>query len=145
MKFVIQRVKHANVRVDNAVIGNIAKGLLVLVGITDTDTKETADYMVKKLVNMRIFTDAQDKMNLSVKDVQGQLLLVSQFTLYADCSKGNRPSFVQAAKPDYANELYQYVIEACKQEIPVVEQGEFGAHMEVELINDGPVTIVLEH
>lgn len=144
MKFVIQRVSKASVTVENNVIGRIDKGFLVLVGITHSDTKEIANAMIKKLINLRIFTDSQDKMNLSIKDVGGSLLLVSQFTLYADCSHGNRPGFTDAAKPDYANELYEYIISECKKyEVPV-ETGEFGADMKVELLNDGPVTIVLD-
>ena len=144
MKFVIQRVKNANVVVENNIIGSINQGFLVLIGITDSDTRETADTMVKKLINLRIFKDSQDKMNLSIKDVGGSLLLVSQFTLYADCSHGNRPGFTSAAKPDFANELYEYIISEClKYEIPV-ETGEFGADMKVSLLNDGPVTIILD-
>jgi len=144
MKFVIQRVTHANVTVDNSVIGKIEKGFLVLIGITSNDTKETADAMVKKLINLRVFTDNQDKMNLSLKDIGGSLLLISQFTLYADCTHGNRPGFTSAAKPDYANELYEYIISECKKyEVPV-QKGEFGAHMKVSLLNDGPVTIILD-
>lgn len=143
MKFVIQRVSKASVTVKNKVIGKIDKGFLVLVGITHSDTKEVANAMIKKLINLRIFTDSQEKMNLSLRDVNGSLLLVSQFTLYADCSHGNRPGFTDAAKPDYANELYEYIISECKKyEIPV-ETGEFGADMKVELLNDGPVTIIL--
>lgn len=144
MKFLIQRVKSANVKVNENVIGSINKGLLVLVGITESDNKEIADYLVKKLVNMRIFEDDNKKMNRSLKDVNGELLIVSQFTLYADCSSGNRPSFTNAAKPDYAKQLYDYVIDKCKEQINIVEQGEFGAKMQVELVNDGPVTIMLE-
>ena len=144
MKFVVQRVKNANVVVENNVIGSINQGFLVLIGITDSDTREIADAMVKKLINLRIFKDSQDKMNLSIKDVGGSLLLVSQFTLYADCSHGNRPGFTSAAKPDFANNLYEYIISEClKYEIPV-ETGEFGADMKVSLLNDGPVTIILD-
>lgn len=144
MKFVIQRVSKASVTVENNVIGKIDNGFLVLVGITHSDTKEIANAMIKKLINLRIFTDSQDKMNLSLKDVNGSLLLVSQFTLYADCSHGNRPGFTDAAKPVYANELYEYIISECKKyEIPV-ETGEFGADMKVDLLNDGPVTIILD-
>lgn len=143
MKFVIQRVSKASVTVENNVIGRIDKGFLVLVGITHSDTKEIANAMIKKLINLRIFTDSQDKMNLSIKDVAGSLLLVSQFTLYADCSHGNRPGFTDAAKPDYANELYEYIISECKKYDVLVQTGEFGADMKVELLNDGPVTIIL--
>lgn len=144
MKFVIQRVKNASVTIDNNVTGSIEQGFLVLIGITDSDTKEIANTMVRKLINLRIFNDSQDKMNLSLKDIGGSLLLVSQFTLYADCSHGNRPGFTQAAKPDFANKLYEYIISECrKHEVPV-ETGEFGADMKVSLLNDGPVTIVLD-
>ena len=144
MKFVIQRVENANVTVDNEIIGEINKGYMVLIGIHQNDTKEIADYMVRKLLNLRVFEDENDKMNLSIKDVNGELLLISQFTLYGDCSGGNRPSFTEAAKPEIANELYEYIIEKCKKEITKVEKGKFGAHMKVSLINDGPVTIILE-
>lgn len=144
MKFVIQRVKHASVTVDSNVLGKIDSGFLVLIGITESDTKEIADSMVKKLINLRIFNDSQGKMNLSIKDVEGSLLLISQFTLYADCSHGNRPGFTNAAKPDYANELYEYIVSNVKQYDVPVETGKFGADMKVELLNDGPVTIVLD-
>lgn len=144
MKFVIQRVTEASVTVENKTIGAIRKGLLVLIGIANQDTREIADKMVKKLIGLRIFDDAEGKTNLSLKDVDGQLLLISQFTLYADCKKGNRPSFINAGAPDYANELYKYIISECKREVPVVQQGEFGAEMKVSLINDGPFTIVLD-
>lgn len=144
MRFVIQRVKNASVTVENNVTGKIEQGFLVLIGITDSDTKEIADAMVKKLINLRVFKDSQDKMNLSIKDIGGSLLLVSQFTLYADCRHGNRPGFTLAAKPDYANELYEYMIEECKKYDVPVETGEFGADMKVYLLNDGPVTIILD-
>lgn len=144
MKFVVQRVKNAQVDVDNKIVGKINKGFMVLIGITHTDTKEIADYLVKKLINLRVFKDEKGKMNLSLKDVEGELLLISQFTLYADCSSGNRPSFTDAAKPDFANELYEYIIEECKKKIRKVESGIFGADMKVSLLNDGPVTIILE-
>lgn len=144
MRFLIQRVKKAKVEVNSEIIGNTEKGYLVLIGLTHTDTKETADYLIKKLINLRIFEDDKGKMNLSLKDVEGSLLLVSQFTLYADCTNGNRPSFTQAAKPEFANELYQYIINECKKQCKKVETGIFGADMQVELINDGPVTILLE-
>ena len=144
MKFVVQRVKNANVVVENNIVGSINQGFLVLIGITHSDTKEIADAMVKKLINLRVFKDSQDKMNLSIKDIGGSLLLVSQFTLYADCSHGNRPGFTSAAKPDFANNLYEYIISECmKYEIPI-ETGEFGADMKVSLLNDGPVTIILD-
>jgi len=144
MKFLIQRVKSANVKVDENVIGKINNGLMVLVGITESDNKEIADYLINKLVNMRIFEDDNKKMNRSLLDVKGELLIVSQFTLYADCSSGNRPSFTNAARPEQAKQLYNYIINKCKEQINIVEQGEFGAKMQVELINDGPVTIMLE-
>ncbi|MBP3255684.1 MAG: D-tyrosyl-tRNA(Tyr) deacylase [Clostridia bacterium] len=145
MKLVIQRVKYASVEVDKKVVGKIDKGFLVLLGVGPEDTTENADYLVKKLINLRVFTDENDKMNLSIKDIDGELLIISQFTLYADCSQGNRPSFTGAAKPDKANELYEYFIEKCKENnIKKVEHGIFGADMKVELLNDGPVTILLE-
>lgn len=144
MKFVIQRVKNAQVEVDNNTVGKIDKGFLVLIGVTHTDTKEIADYLVKKLINLRIFENENGKMNLSLKDVDGSILLVSQFTLYANCSEGNRPSFTEAAKPDFANELYEYIISECNKKINKVETGIFGTDMKVTLVNDGPVTIILE-
>ncbi len=144
MKLVIQRVKNSKVTVDNKITGKIEKGFLVLLGVTHTDTKETADFLVKKMCNLRVFTDENDKMNLSIKDIDGELLIVSQFTLYADCKKGNRPSFVDSAKPEMAEELYKYFVEQCQKEVKNVETGIFGAHMEVELLNSGPVTIILE-
>ena len=144
MKFVVQRVKRAKVEVENNVVGEINEGFLVLIGITHKDNKQIADYLVKKLINLRVFEDENGKMNLSLKDIKGALLLVSQFTLYADCSNGNRPSFTEAAKPDFAKELYEYVISECKNEVDNVQTGIFGAEMSVELTNDGPVTIMLE-
>lgn len=144
MKLLIQRVANANVKVDDKIVGKIDKGFLVLCGVTHTDTKETADYLVKKLLNLRVFEDENEKMNLSLKQVNGELLIVSQFTLYADTSSGNRPSFINAAKPDMANELYEYFCSQCAKEGIHVEKGVFGAHMEVSLLNDGPVTIMLE-
>ena len=144
MKFVVQRVKSAQVDVDNRTVGKIDNGFLVLIGITHTDTKEIADYLVKKLINLRIFEDENEKMNLALGNIKGSLLLVSQFTLYADCSGGNRPSFTEAAKPEFANELYEYIISECKKKINKVETGIFGADMQVSLVNDGPVTIILE-
>lgn len=144
MKLVVQRVKNSKVTVENKITGKIEEGFLVLLGVTHTDTKETVDYLVKKLCNLRIFTDENDKMNLSIKDIDGELLVVSQFTLYADCQKGNRPSFVNSADPEMANELYEYFVEQCRKEIKKVETGIFGAHMKVDLLNDGPVTIILE-
>lgn len=144
MKLVVQRVKNAEVKVDGKTTGSIEKGFLVLLGVTHTDTKETVDYLVKKLCKLRIFEDENEKMNLGLKDVGGSLLIVSQFTLYADCSEGNRPSFINAAKPDMANELYEYFCDKCKEQGIKVEKGIFGADMKVSLLNDGPVTIILE-
>lgn len=144
MKFVIQRVLEANVKVDENIIGQINKGFLVLIGVSNTDTKEIADKMMRKMIGLRIFEDENGKTNLSLSDVQGSLLLVSQFTLYANCKKGNRPSFTDAGSPDYANTMYEYIIEKCKESVPVVETGSFGADMKVSLINDGPFTIVLD-
>ena len=144
MKLVIQRVKHASVTVEGNVTGKIGKGFLVFIGIADSDTKEIADQYVKKLLNLRIFEDENGKTNLSLKDVNGEILLISQFTLYADCRKGNRPSFINAGAPDMAKALYEYMIEACRKEIPVVQTGIFGADMQVELLNDGPFTVVLD-
>lgn len=144
MKFVIQRVKKAEVNINNKAVGKIDKGFVVLIGITHTDTKEIADYLIKKLINLRVFEDERGKMNLSLNDVDGQLLIVSQFTLYADCFSGNRPSFTEAAKSDIANNLYEYIISECKKRNDKVETGVFGADMKVSLVNDGPVTIILE-
>lgn len=144
MKFVIQRVTRASVTVDGATIGSIGKGFLVLIGVSGTDTKEIADKMVKKLIGLRIFEDENGKTNLDIHAVGGELLLISQFTLYADCHHGNRPSFINAGKPDMASALYEYIIETCRKEVPKVERGEFGADMKVELLNDGPFTIVLD-
>ena len=145
MKLVIQRVRHANVKVEEKIVGNINQGFLVLLGVGPDDTTENADFLVQKLIKLRVFEDENGKMNLSLKDIDGELLIVSQFTLYADCSGGNRPSFVNAAKPDKANELYEYFIRKCKEEnIKNVQHGIFGADMKVELLNDGPVTILLE-
>lgn len=144
MKLLVQRVSSAKVDVDFKTVGKINKGFLVLIGVTHTDTKEIADYLVKKLCNLRVFKDENSKMNLSIKDVDGELLIVSQFTLYADCQHGNRPSFVNSAKPDMANELYEYFVERCRREVKNVETGIFGADMKVSLLNDGPVTIMLE-
>lgn len=144
MKFVIQRVEHASVTVEQKVIGKINQGFMVLIGVSEEDTKEIADKMIKKLIGLRIFEDENGKTNLSLHDVQGELLLISQFTLYADCKKGNRPSFIRAGKPELANGLYEYIIAECKKQIPVVETGSFGAEMKVELLNDGPFTIVLD-
>ena len=144
MKFVIQRVKHASVTVDGQVIGKIGKGFMVLIGVCEEDNETVADKMVKKLIGLRIFKDENGKTNLDLHSVGGELLLISQFTLYADCKKGNRPSFVNAANPEKANALYEYIISECKKQVEVVEKGEFGADMKVELLNDGPWTIVLD-
>ena len=145
MRFIIQRVREASVEVNNEIVGKIDKGFLVLIGITNSDTREVADVLINKMLKLRIFTDKHEKMNLSLKDIDGELLLISQFTLYADCSKGNRPSFIGAAKPEKANELYEYFVKKCiENNIKKVETGEFGANMQVTLQNDGPVTIILE-
>lgn len=144
MRFVIQRVKHASVTVENAMIGEIGQGFLVLIGVADGDTKEIADKMIKKLIGMRIFQDENDKTNLALSDVGGELLLVSQFTLYADCKKGNRPSFTKAGAPDMANDMYEYIIAQCRATGIPVATGSFGADMKVELLNDGPFTILLD-
>ena len=145
MKFVIQRVKNANVKVDNEVLGAIEKGFVVLIGISNEDTKEIADKMVDKMIKLRIFEDSEGKTNLSLSDVGGALLLISQFTLYADCKKGNRPSFLKAGAPDFASDMYEYIINKCKEvEGLKVERGKFGADMKVELLNDGPVTICMD-
>ena len=144
MKFVIQRVKQASVKVEGSVIGEIEKGYLVLIGVSDKDTEAVADKMIKKMIGLRIFEDAEGKTNLSLADVGGSLLLVSQFTLYANCKKGNRPSFIEAGAPDKANQLHEYIIEESKKSVSVVQTGRFGAEMEVSLINDGPFTILLD-
>ena len=144
MRFVVQRVTHASVTVDSPVIGKIGNGFMVLIGVADTDTREIADKMVKKLLGLRIFEDQNGKTNLDIHTVEGELLLISQFTLYANCRHGNRPSFIEAGKPDMANEMYEYIIAKCKEQVPVVEKGEFGADMKVELLNDGPFTILLD-
>ena len=144
MRLVVQRVKEASVKVNGEIVGKIEKGYLVLLGVTHSDTKEVADYLVRKLCNLRVFEDENGKMNLNIKQVDGKLLIVSQFTLYGNCKDGNRPSFIEAAKPDYANELYEYFCKKCEESDIEVQKGIFGAHMEVNLINDGPVTILLE-
>ena len=144
MRFVVQRVTHASVTVDSQVIGKIGNGFMVLIGVADTDTREIADKMVKKLLGLRIFEDENGKTNLDIHTVEGELLLISQFTLYANCRHGNRPSFIEAGKPDLANEMYEYIIAKCKEQVPVVEKGDFGADMKVELLNDGPFTILLD-
>lgn len=144
MKLVIQRVKNASVEVDNKIVGEIDKGFLVLIGIKVGDTKEQADYLVKKVCNLRVFTDENGKMNLALKDVGGKLLIVSQFTLYGNCNDGNRPSFIEAARPEEAIPLYEYFCDECEKNGIEVQKGIFGADMKVQLLNDGPVTIVIE-
>lgn len=144
MRFVVQRVQHASVMIDGETRGSIGAGYLVLIGIGQEDDERIADKLVQKLINLRIFEDEAGKTNLALKDVGGELLLVSQFTLYADCKKGNRPSFTRAGGPEQAEKLYQYIIKKCQEQIPVVQQGEFGADMKVDLLNDGPFTILLD-
>lgn len=144
MKFIIQRVQFATVNVDEEIVGKINKGLLVFIGVSETDTNTEADKLVKKLIHLRIFEDSEGKTNLSLNDVNGELLLISQFTLYADCKKGNRPSFINAGNPVLAKNLYEYIIDKCKIDIPIVEKGIFGADMKIELLNDGPFTIILD-
>lgn len=144
MRFVIQRVTEASVTIDGEISGKIGKGYLVLIGVADTDTKEIADKMIRKMIGLRIFEDEQGKTNLSLADVDGGLLLVLQFTLYANCKRGNRPSFIEAGKPDMANEMYEYIIEKCRESVDEVQTGEFGADMKVQLLNDGPFTILLD-
>ena len=143
MRFVIQRVMHSKVTINGEVRGQIGKGFMVLIGVGEEDTVEIADKMIHKMVNMRIFEDENGKTNLGLKEVGGSLLLISQFTLYADCKRGNRPSFIRAGAPDMAENLYKYIIARCKEHIDIVEQGEFGADMKVELVNDGPFTVIL--
>lgn len=144
MKFVIQRVSQASVMIDGKIHSEIKKGFLVLIGVCDADTKATADKMTKKMTGLRIFEDSQGKTNLALKDVDGGLLLVSQFTLYADCKKGNRPSFIKAGSPQHAEEIYNYIVENCQKETEKVGTGIFGADMKLSLVNDGPFTIVLD-
>lgn len=144
MKLVIQRVNHASVKVDGNLVGAIHKGFLVFIGVGANDTKEKADKFLKKMIGLRIFEDENGKTNLSLKDVNGELLMISQFTLYANCKKGNRPSFIEAGAPDMANDLYEYMLEEAKKQVPVVEKGIFGADMKVSLENDGPFTIILD-
>lgn len=145
MKFVIQRVSEAHVDIGGKTVGRIGKGFLVLIGIGKDDTEKTADRYLRKLLGLRIFEDENGKTNLSLADVGGELLLISQFTLYANCRKGNRPSFIEAGAPEMAEPLYRYLIERAREHVPVVEHGEFGADMQVSLTNDGPFTIVLEN
>ena len=144
MRFVIQRVESASVEIDNKTIAEIKNGYLVLIGITHNDTKDIADYLINKLIKLRVFEDDNGKLNLSLNDIKGELLLVSQFTLYGDCSRGNRPSFIQATDPQKANKLYEYIINECEQKVTTVKSGVFGANMKIKLINDGPVTIIME-
>ena len=144
MKFVIQRVNNADVTVDNKIVGSIGKGFLILFGACETDTADMLQKFVDKIVKLRIFADENGKTNLSLKDVDGELLIVSQFTLYANCKKGNRPSFIEAGEPHMAEALYEYMIDEAKKSVPVVEHGEFGADMKVSLLNDGPFTIILD-
>lgn len=144
MRFVIQRVTNADVKVDGQTIGEIGKGFMVLIGVSDSDTREIADKMVKKMLGLRIFEDENGKTNLSLDTVGGSLLLISQFTLYANCKKGNRPSFIEAGEPAMAEEMYEYIIAKCKETVPVVQKGSFGADMKVSLTNDGPFTIILD-
>ena len=144
MRFVIQRVTNAKCEVDHEVTGQIKEGYCVLIGISEKDTEQIADKMVKKLLGMRIFSDSDGKTNLSLQDVKGELLLISQFTLYADCRKGNRPSFIKAGNPTLANQLYEYIIHQCQMQVPVVQTGVFGADMKISLTNDGPFTILLD-
>ncbi len=144
MRFVIQRVTQSSVSVDGTVIGKIGKGLLVLIGVAEEDTEETADKLVRKLTGLRVFEDENGKTNLSLADVKGELLLISQFTLYANCKKGNRPSFTEAGSSQKANALYEYIIAKCRENVPIVETGSFGAEMKVSLVNDGPFTVLLD-
>ena len=144
MRFVIQRVLESSVSVDGEVVGQIGKGFMVLIGVGSGDTRETADKMIKKLIGMRIFEDENGKTNLNLESVGGSLLLISQFTLYADCNRGNRPGFTDAGAPDLAEELYEYIISECRKSVPVVERGVFGADMKVSLVNDGPFTVILD-
>ena len=144
MRFIIQRVNEAKVEVDNKTVGSIKKGFLVLIGVSGTDNEEIADKMIKKLIGLRIFEDENGKTNLDLSSVGGSLLLISQFTLYADCRHGNRPGFTDAGSPDMANSLYEYIISKCKESISDVQTGIFGADMKVSLVNDGPFTIILD-
>ena len=144
MRFVIQRVTRFSVEVNGEIIGKIGNGFMVLIGVSEDDTQETADKMIRKMTGLRIFEDENGKTNLSLADVNGELLLISQFTLYANCKKGNRPSFIEAGSPDKANVLYEYIIEQCRKIVPIVETGSFGADMKVSLVNDGPFTIILD-
>ena len=144
MRFIVQRVTHASVTIDQNIKGQIGTGFMVLIGIHQTDTKEIADKMIHKLIHLRIFEDESGKSNLDLAAVNGSLLLISQFTLYADCKHGHRPSYIEAAKPDLASPLYDYIIARCKESIPDVQTGSFGADMKIDLLNDGPFTIILD-
>ena len=144
MRFVIQRVSSAQVSIDDAVVGKIGRGFMILVGVSNEDTEEIADRMIAKMQKLRIFDDENGKTNLDLATVNGELLIVSQFTLYADCHKGNRPSFFRAGAPDHANAIYEYILKKCAETVPVVQHGEFGAVMQVSLTNDGPFTILLD-
>ena len=144
MKFVVQRVSEASVSVNNKIIGKIESGLLVLVGVSESDNYTIADKMLTKLLNLRIFEDENGKTNLNLNSVNGELLIISQFTLYADCKKGNRPSFTKAGNPDLANDIYQYIIDKASESVNIVQTGEFGANMKVSLVNDGPFTILMD-
>ncbi|MGN8636098.1 D-aminoacyl-tRNA deacylase [Eubacterium pyruvativorans] len=144
MRFVIQRVRESQVTIDGETVGRIGRGFTVLIGVTHTDNEEIADKMIRKLIGMRIFEDENGKTNLSLDKVGGSLLLISQFTLYADCRRGNRPGFTDAAKPEHAEALYEYIIDECRKQVPVVETGRFGADMKVSLVNDGPFTVILD-
>ncbi len=144
MRAVVQRVASSSVTVDENKLSNIKKGLLVLLGVTHEDTDKDVDYLLEKIVNLRIFEDENEKMNLSLKDINGELLVVSQFTLFGDCRKGRRPNFTEAAKPELANNLYEQFIEKAKNHGINVQTGQFGAHMMVELVNDGPVTLLID-
>lgn len=144
MRFVIQRVNKSSVSVEGKVVGEIKKGYMVLIGVSDNDTYEIADKMVRKMIGLRIFEDCEGKTNLSLEQVGGELLLISQFTLYANCKKGNRPSFIEAGKPDMAEDMYEYIIKKCKEEVEVVEKGMFGEEMDVLIDNQGPFTIILD-
>lgn len=145
MRFVIQRVSEASVKIDGALYSEIEKGFLVLIGIEEADTRDDADWLCQKLISMRIFSDADDKMNLSLQDINGDVLLVSQFTLFASTKKGNRPSFIKSAKPDIAIPLYEHCIQQLSQLLnKTIKTGQFGADMKVRLVNDGPVTILMD-
>jgi len=145
MRVIVQRVKASRVEIDGEVSGEIGQGLMILLGITEGDTREHCDFLVDKLLNLRIFTDEQEKMNLSLQDVDGEMLIVSQFTLYGDCRKGRRPSFIAAARPETAIPLYEYFVESSRKSgIKKVATGKFGADMQVYIQNDGPVTLMLD-